>query len=177
MKFVRAWGLLGVLLLMLAACANETPTPGAVTSVPAAQSPAGSSNTTASAITTLQPAIVQTPASDQVGTVTGRLTRLQSKAPPEPLAGAPLYLGTILKNPDGQDRMVELSRDTAPKTNTDAEGRFVFTDVKPGRYGLMLDAPFGTLLLNHPQNGGDLVLDVAGGKVLDIGDLEYLLDY
>lgn len=175
MKFVRAWGLLGVLLLMLAACANETPTPAA-TSAPAAQTPA-STNATASANATLQPAIVQTPASDQVGTVTGRITRLQSKAPPEPLAGAPLYLGTILKNPDGEDRLVELSKDTAPKTNTDAEGRFVFTNIKPGRYGLMLDAPFGTLLLNHPQSGGDLVLDVTGGKVLDIGDLEYLLDY
>ena len=172
MRFVRVLGFLAVLLLILTACTNEQPTPAAVTAAPVAQTPASAANTT-----TLQPAIVQTPASDTVGTVTGRIIRLPSKAAPEPLAGAPLYLGTILKNPDGKDRLVELSKETAPKTMTDGQGRFVFTNIPAGRYGLMLDTPIGTLLLNHPDNGGDLIVEVTGGKVLDLGELKYQLDY
>lgn len=175
MRCLRVWGVLGALLLLLAACSNATPTPAA-TAVPGAPTPAAA-NATAGAEATLPPAVVQTPASDQVGTITGQIYRQASKTPAGPLAGAPLYLGTILTNPQGENRVVELEKGTAPKTNADSQGRFVFTNIPPGRYGLMLDAPFGTLLLNDPKTGGDLIVEVVGGKVVDLGQLEYPLDY
>jgi len=172
MRFARVLGFLGVLLLLLSACSTDQPTPVAATAAPLAQTPAADTTTA-----TRQPAIVQTPASDQVGTVTGHIIRLPTKGDPEPLAGAPLYLGAILKNPDGQDRLVEVSPETSPKTSADDQGRFVFSNIPPGRYGLMLDTPVGTLLLNNPETGGDLIVEVTGGKVLDLGELKYQLDY
>jgi len=140
-----------------------------VTTVPAATTPASAENSASP-----QPAIVQTPSSGAVGTVTGRLTRHNSQTKNlEPIAGAPIYLGTILKTTDGREGLVELTKETAPKAVTDPQGHFIFTDVPSGRYGLMLDAPFGTLLLNKPENGGDLIVEVAGGKALDLGELTY----
>jgi hypothetical protein len=172
MRFARVLGFLGVLLLLLSACSLGQPTPNTATVAPVAQTPAADTT-----IATRQPVVVQTPASDQVGTVTGQLIRLQTKGDPEPLADAPIYLGTILKNPDGQDRLVEVSPETSPKTNADDQGRFVFTNIPAGRYGLMLDTPVGTLLLNNPDTGADLIVEVTGGKVLDLGELKYQFDY
>ncbi len=121
------------------------------------------------------PLVVPQPASDQVGVVTGTLYRVDEAGQREPLRGATLYLGTIIKAADGTEAMAQMDRATSPKALTNGLGQFAFVDVPPERYGLMLDTIQGTLLLNDPATGGDFVVEVAGGQTIELGELAYPL--
>ena len=119
---------------------------------------------------------IPTPASDQVGTVVGHLINTKPQGAPAPLSSAPVYLGIILKSQQGAEGLVQLSKASAPKAIVDEQGRFVFTNVSPGRYGLMLDTPQGAILLNKPVTGESMIAEVVGGKVFDFGELHYELN-
>jgi len=148
------------LALLLAGCAGQVAPPNT------------SNGTTSSA----PAAGIPSPASDQVGIVTGKLLNKKPQDTLKPLRGAPIYLGKVLKSQQGVEGMVELAKETAPKATVDAQGQFVFTDVPPGHYGLMLDTPLGAILLNKPVTGDSMVADVVGGKTFDFGELHYELD-
>jgi hypothetical protein len=120
------------------------------------------------------PIVVPQPASDQVGVVTGAMFRIEGEQR-VPVAGAILYLGTLLQNSEGVDAMVQLDRLNGPSTVTNSLGQFLFTDLPPERYGLWFDAIEGVLLLNDPESGGDFIIEVTGGEVVDLGDLAYPL--
>jgi len=120
----------------------------------------------------MEPIVVPQPASGDVGITTGTLLRIDGDKQ-LPIAGARLYLGTLLKTADGVDAMVQLDRNTSPATTTNGLGQFLFVDLPPGRYGLMLDAIEGALLLNRPDDGTDLIIEVTGGQVNDLGELAY----
>jgi hypothetical protein len=156
-----------MLLVVLTGCAGETPT----------STPAPAATASVAATPTRQAAVVVTPATDQVGTVTGTLIRLQPNAGATPFTDADIYLGNILKSTEGQEGLVAVDKATSPKAVIDAQGRFVFSNIAPGRYGLMLDTPLGIILLHQPETGGDLIVEVAGGKVLDLGELKYKFDF
>lgn len=121
------------------------------------------------------PLVVPQPASNQVGVVTGTLYRVDDAGQREPLRGATLYLGAIIKAADGTEAMAQMDRGTSPKALTNGLGQFAFVDVPPERYGLMLDTIQGTLLLNDPATGGDFVVEVAGGQTIELGELAYPL--
>lgn len=147
------------LALLLAGCAGQA-------------APSNTTNATSGAPAAAAP----TPSSDKVGTVTGKLLNSNKQSTAKPMAEAPLYLGTILKSQAGAEGLVQLVRENAPKTTVDAQGNFVFTNVPPGRYGLMLDTPRGAILLNKPVTGENMVADVSGGQVFDFGELTYNID-
>ena len=162
-----------VLLYTLVSCAN---TPNASTN---ANTPNASTNAnipTTEQGTTPQAFVVPTPGSDKVGTVTGKLIRVRKKDGEKPLAKAPLYLGTVLKSNQGAEGLVSLDKGTAPKTTVDAQGNFAFINVPPGRYGLMIETPIAVVLLNQPDSGNNMIVDVKGGKVVDLGELKYAID-
>lgn len=122
---------------------------------------------------TAEPFIVPTPSSGEVGNVTGKLLRLTDDGGTEPFTPAILYLGTILTSSEGIEGLVELDKQIAPRAEPDAAGNFVFVDVEPGRYGLMLDTPRAALLLKQPDGESDLIVEVVGGEVTDLGELSY----
>lgn len=115
---------------------------------------------------------VPTPASAQVGTVTGQLLLIKDGTN-VPFEGIPLYLGSVITSDQGVEGMVKLAKSTAPKVLTDAQGNFAFTDVSPGKYGLMLDTPRGAVLLNQPPAGTNMVVEVQGGDTISLGELPY----
>lgn len=121
------------------------------------------------------PLVVPQPASDQVGVVTGTLYRVDATGQREPLRGATLYLGLIIRTADGTEAMAQMDRGSSPRAVTNGLGQFAFIDVPPERYGLMLDTIQGTLLLNDPEDGSDFVIDVTGGETAELGELAYAL--
>lgn len=147
--------------IMLVGCSGQAAVPNTPSTSSGSNAPAAS---------------IPTPKSDQVGVVVGKLLNRKPQSDLKPLAGAPVYLGKILKSQQGAEGMVELAKETAPKATVDAQGQFVFSDVPPGRYGLMLDTPLGAILLNKPVTGEGMIADVGGGKTFDFGELHYDLN-
>lgn len=150
-----------LLLLILSACGGQEATPQV------------SSLNTNSDTTQRQAFVAPTPASSDVGTVTGKILKIQTDGGTKPFTGLPVYLGSVLKSEQGKEGLVELDKAKAPHATVDAQGNFVFTDVKPGRYGLMMDTPRGAILLNDPSSGGNFIIEADGGKVKDLGELKY----
>lgn len=148
-------------IVLLTACANQ---PGAITSAVAPTPVAATAG-------------VPAPASNSVGVVSGTLIAIRKSGSKDPLAKAPLYLGSVMKSDAGVEGLVRLNRDIAPKTSVDPQGNFAFSNVPPGRYGLMLDTPRGTLLLSNPADATkDMIIEIKGGDSVVLGRLEYPFD-
>lgn len=113
---------------------------------------------------------VPTPSSSDLGTVTGIL--ILDGDQEKPVTGAILYLGEILRLDDGTPASASLDKQTAPVTQTNAAGQFIFGDVPAGQYTLLLDLVSSTFLLYSPT-GSDLLIQVKGGQVVDLGELRY----
>lgn len=179
-------------LLLLAACGTPT-APGATPEAPTAAVgeptavgayPAPGSEPTAAgaypgpaatdAAIDNSPLVVPQPASAQVGVVHGALLRINTDSSQSPIAGGILYLGVIL-DVDGRPGLVELDKRVAPFTLTNGRGEFAFSDVPPGRYGLMYETPEGQVLLKNPTTGADLIIEVAGGQTVDLGPMAHAL--
>jgi hypothetical protein len=160
--------ILVALLLVVSACRSEivatTPTtvPNPVATV-AAESP----TVTADNSTVTVPA----PGGDS-GVVNGTILRTGSQQPyPE---GLDLYLAEILS---GQVETASLDKTSAPYADPDSNGKFVFSNVKPGRYALVARTPLTEVLVPDPQNTQNVVMvNVEPGKVVDLGQLLLDLD-
>lgn len=183
-------GLIG--LLLLAACGTPT-APNPTTEAPAATVaseptavgayPAPGSEPTAAGAYPAPaspdaiddtPLVVPQPASNQVGVVHGTLLRINTDSSEAPIVGGLLYLGAIL-DIDGRPGLVELDKARAPFTMSNGRGEFAFSDVPPGRYGLMFSHPKGDVLLKNPETGADLIIEVAGGQTVDLGPMAHAL--
>lgn len=112
--------------------------------------------------------LVPTPASPDVGIVTGRLV-IGKNSWTNPF---PIYLGEIILS-NGTPAIVSLDKSRAPRSQLDSSGRFVFSNVPPGKYCLILDLVTKTIVLRNPSTGNDLIIVVEGGKIIDIGELHY----
>ncbi|HEU5014465.1 MAG TPA: hypothetical protein VFT66_18215 [Roseiflexaceae bacterium] len=163
--------LLCALLFVLTGCADQVAVPNT-----ASQSSTATSNTDTQGAASTQDIPNPTPSSDKVGTVSGRVVSVTEKHGRKPITGFSVYLGNILKSEKGVEGLVELDKGSAPSAKLDAQGNFAFTDVPPGRYGLMLDTPQGAILLNTPATGKSMIVEVQGGKSVNLGELQYPLD-
>lgn len=201
MRFLRLIALLSLTLALLSACSGPAATPTAPAGSPAesaaspiAQStgypapaegaypyPAPNSNPAypipedPTPDVSYDPIVVPQPSSSEVGNVTGTLYRHDSSGQKTPLIASTVYLAKVIKGNDGSEAMVELNAEIAPKAQTNGLGQFVFTDVEPGRYGLMLQTLRGSVLLNNPSDGSRMVLEISGGKIVDLGEMSYEL--
>lgn len=147
--------------------------PPAVNGYPAPGAPSDSSypppeevGPTASAVLE----VVPEPSSNEVGTVTGIL--ILETDQPVPVSEELLYLGSVVQLDDGRPGMSSLDKSTAPKTGTNQVGQFIFENVPAGQYTLILDLITTSFLLNTPE-GGDLIITVQGGEIVDLGELRY----
>jgi len=88
----------------------------------------------------------------------------------QPMVGVELYLaqhiGVTQDTP-----LYNLDPDNAPHAITGDDGRFVFKDVPPGRYAIVIWNPFNSFLARNPATGLELVIDVRSDQVYDVGIL------
>lgn len=128
-------------------------------------SPEGASSTNVLAT----PGAIPEP-SPESSVINGRLTE-QGK----PVINATIYLADIRKDKTGEYQVAAYSRSSSPRAYTDADGQFVFTNIPPGEYSLILDNIATYIVLMVPDGAPDEPLKVVteAGKVVELGTLDY----
>ncbi len=84
-----------------------------------------------------------------------------------------LYLAEIVKDSSGQDRGATLSPVLSPNTTTDIEGKFIFTNISPGKYQLVLYTVINAYFLYYPGEKKEIIVTVEAGKTVEVGVLDY----
>jgi len=90
-----------------------------------------------------------------------------------PAKNALLYLAETIKDSAGIDSFAAMDRIRSPKAVADDQGRFVFSNVPPGNYGLILDVITSSYLLMKPDSEEVLLIEVSAEKQVDLGTLLY----
>lgn len=113
-----------------------------------------------------------TPSTSDTATVGGVALRQTPGQPSYPLNGGILFLAQV-QYYDDKPVMGILDTSTAPRAVADEQGFFVFTNVPPGSYVLIYATPMGSIVLQNPQTGADMIIEVEGGAIVDLGELKY----
>ncbi len=106
------------------------------------------------------------------GSLTGALF-LRTENGLQPVMDVKLAIGEILSDDEGTERIVAYDPSAAPVAYTGADGRFMFTDIQAGRYGLILDMVMGSFLLYQEGTEDAILFDITDGETTDLGNLEY----
>jgi hypothetical protein len=99
--------------------------------------------------------------------------RIRDGETSHPANGIILYLGEILKDNTGQERVAAIDRVHSPRAITDEQGRFMFPNVPPRRYGLFLDTIQTIYLLPKPDSEDSLLVEILADNQLDLGLILY----
>ena len=104
------------------------------------------------------------------GVVKGRVTYQG-----EPVVGYNLYLADIVVDDQGIETTAILKRSSAPQAILGISGEFIFYEIQPDRYVLMLYNGTSAFLLLKPNQTVEeaITLDVVAGETIDLGTLEY----
>jgi len=144
----------GVLLCILPACSQGTPTPTLAKPEPVV------SPTPAIPTPTLLPRDA-TPQPD-LGIVQGLLSM-----DGEPAAGRMMYLAKVIR-PGGESvGMAALDPVNDPRVESDRSGYFGFLDVPPGEYALGINSPIGPVLIRG-ADGREIIVEVQAGQTFDL---------
>lgn len=88
----------------------------------------------------------------------------------QPMAGVELYLARhIGATPDTP--MYSMEPGSAPRAIVGDNGQFMFKDVPPGRYAIVVWNPMNSFLARDPATGRELVIDVQPDQVYNVGTL------
>lgn len=86
-----------------------------------------------------------------------------------PVVPQALYLGEVLLNSAGEQALISQGTDS-PQAQLFQTGVFVFNNVPPGTYALVIDVGFAQFPIKD-ENGAELLIDVEGGKAYDLGQV------
>jgi uncharacterized GH25 family protein len=103
-----------------------------------------------------------------MGNVIGRILVNNS-----PVKNTAVYLAEVIRDASGKDVVAGLDRVKSPTTDTNSDGTFAFINVKAGRYALILDVVTNQYLMKYPSNNETIIVEIASGKEVSLGDLNY----
>ncbi len=86
-----------------------------------------------------------------------------------PVVPQALYLGEVLLNSAGEQALISQGTDS-PQAQLFQTGVFIFNNVPPGTYALVIDVGFSQFPITD-ENGLELLIDVEGGKAYDLGQV------
>lgn len=110
--------------------------------------------------------VIPTP-SPENGVITGKILIENSN---EPYLNSLLVLGDVSEpDAEGYPPLVGYSVDSDPKAIQSSDGVFVFDNIKPGEYGIVLWSPISTFLLTDHNTGDTIFVTVKAGEVTNIG--------
>ncbi len=163
-SYLRLAGLVAcALTLILSACGESTePVP---TSLSQARTSPLTSPLESPSQVRLGP--VPTPLPER-GVVTGVLFNQTFDAP---MPDTELYLAPLIKSDDGRMEVARFDIKVAPKTRTDSTGQFVFADIAPGRYAIILGGVFDQYLVTDARNGQESIFSLEGGQTVDLDEI------
>jgi hypothetical protein len=167
-----------LLIIMLAAgcapAATAVSTPNQPATSPVEQptagptSPAGVAEADPSNAAPATTLTVPTPGPD-AGVIVGTVFSTKMNGP---LPNMGVYLGEYMYMTPGPDYLVTIRQESSQHTFTDSEGRFVFDNVPPGKYPILLWTPFSSHVIPDEKREKELVVEVTAGKVIDLDQLE-----
>ena len=115
---------------------------------------------------TIPKLIIPTP-TGKYGIITGKLVTI-ADGEEAPYIGT-LYLGsTIQANQPGFPPLISYSEQSSPKAAQDETGQFIFIDVPPGEYAILLWSPGGNIILEDPSTKQSKLINVNGGEIYDL---------
>jgi hypothetical protein len=152
-------------VLLISACM----TPPQATQSPLQQPNAATSSPVATPTTEPKPPAlkIEKPGTATVG---GRLLRLNNT----PIKNTTVYVAAI-ENTTGA-KLASIDPVVAPHVDTDANGYFVFSDLTPGQYALIMSTPRGLIL---PETGDkkSVTLAAQADQATDIGSVAIGYEY
>jgi len=85
-----------------------------------------------------------------------------------------LYLAKAVPTTNPEVELLELDEDNSPRAQLDrSTGQFIFVDVEPGKYGLIVWEPMSSGPVPDPETGETLFFEVSAGEVKDLGTLYF----
>lgn len=124
--------------------------------------------TPTSDISAIHPTVALPSPSSGVATVGGIILDNDTMRPP--VEGV-IYLASV-KEMDNGDPVVVLDKDIDPFAIPMDNGQFMFSEVHPNEYGLILYTPDVSFLIDDPKTGESLMLDILPDQILDLGTIE-----
>ncbi len=110
---------------------------------------------------------ISTPTADKA-IITGRLINATDG---KPMSGILVRLAEVYRNDAGEGSYV-LDQALSPGTESDENGYYVFENLTPGEFVLVLGDPLVKyLIISEPNSEKAKVWKVEPGKILDIGEL------
>lgn len=86
-----------------------------------------------------------------------------------PVTPKALFLGEVLVDSQGRQALVA-QNDQSHRAQLFPTGVFVFNNIPPGTYGLVIDIGISQFLLSN-EDGSELLIDVEAGSALDMGQI------
>jgi hypothetical protein len=81
-----------------------------------------------------------------------------------------LYLATVTWNSDRTSGIFALEVNRAPTTRSQADGGFVFVDVQPGEYVLVVGPESSRQAILSTPDGQAKTFEITANQVTDLGD-------
>jgi hypothetical protein len=176
LTFVRfkttALALFLVLVLVLSSCHHST----LVTSTSVITTPSVGTQSFDSPIatSTKSPAdtYLQVTPLPSVAVMTGQIVSFSTG---QPLTSMPVHLAKVFWNEENTDGAYVLNNAQSPSTATDSKGFFVFKNLEPADYVLVVgEIPEGNTIVSNPD-GSAKVFVAKKGKITDLGKISIRL--